>query len=114
MNEKDEHIISLVRNSGIKNGDFVWLFADITRLVLSYRKQGKRFDPNVLIDRVLEQIGPEGTLILPTLNFDLKAERIMTGTKLQACVGPYLKQRACVPTSNAQRMRYTPLRYKAN
>jgi len=73
MTENDEHIISLVRNTGIKNGDFVWLFADITRLVLAYRKQRKRFDPNVLIDQVLEQIGPEGTLILPTLNFDLKS-----------------------------------------
>lgn len=63
---------SLVQAADIQTGDFVWLFADITKMALHYRRQGTRFDPNALIDQVLEQIGPEGTLVLPTLNFDLK------------------------------------------
>ena len=69
----DDEIASLIKNTGINAGDFVWLFADVTRLALYSRKQGERFDMNILIDRVLDAIGPEGTLILPTFNFDLRS-----------------------------------------
>ena len=71
MSEKED-IAALISNAGIQAGDFVWLFADVTKMALHYRRAGERFDPNLLIDAVLEAIGPEGTLILPTLNFDLR------------------------------------------
>ena len=71
MNLQTE-IAALVRNAGIQAGDFVWLFADITRMALHYRRQGERFDPNMLLDEVLTTIGSEGTLVLPTFNFDLR------------------------------------------
>jgi len=68
-----EDIAAFIRNAGIQAGDFVWLFVDVTKMALHYRRAGERFDPNSLIDETLQAIGPEGTLILPTLNFDLRS-----------------------------------------
>lgn len=58
--------------SAVRPGAFVWVFADVTGLAIAARKQRERFDPNHIIDAFLERLGPTGTLILPTFNFDLR------------------------------------------
>lgn len=68
-----EDIAALLRSAGIQAGDFVWLFADVTKMALHYRRAGERFDPNTLIDETLSVIGLDGTLVLPTFNFDLRS-----------------------------------------
>ena len=56
----------------IRKGDIVYLSADITKLANLARKNGERFEPNVFIDSFLDLIGTEGTLLIPSFNYDLK------------------------------------------
>ncbi len=57
---------------GVAPGDRILLMADVTRLAWSFRKANARFKPEDLIDAFLALLGPEGTLIVPTFNFDLQ------------------------------------------
>ena len=57
---------------GVAPGDRILLMADVTRLAWNFRKENARFKPQDLIDAFLEQLGPEGTLIVPAFNFDLQ------------------------------------------
>jgi aminoglycoside 3-N-acetyltransferase len=46
--------------------------ADLTRLAWSARKTEGGFEAGALIDSFLDALGPEGTLIIPSFNFNLK------------------------------------------
>jgi aminoglycoside 3-N-acetyltransferase len=56
----------------ILKGSIIYLAADITKLANTARKNGERFDPSVFINSFTEKIGPEGTLLIPTFNYDLR------------------------------------------
>lgn len=55
---------------GIKKGDRVYLSSDILMLSFLAMKNGEKFDLDKLLDSFLEAIGVEGTLLVPTFNFD--------------------------------------------
>lgn len=48
------------------------LMMDLSRLHYLSLKQEGEFDPDRLLDGVLKKIGPSGTLLIPSFNFDLK------------------------------------------
>ena len=60
----------IVEQFNLKKGDRVWLSSDIIGFALIFRKNKERFDPNALIDEFIKIIGKEGTLLIPTFNFD--------------------------------------------
>ncbi|MFN6039085.1 MAG: AAC(3) family N-acetyltransferase, partial [Bacteroidota bacterium] len=45
---------------------------DITKLANTARKNGERFDPNIFIDSFIKKIGNQGTILIPTFNYDLR------------------------------------------
>ena len=55
---------------GLKKGDRVFISSDITALGEVCLAHGDRFKPNDLLDAVIEAVGPEGTILLPTYNWD--------------------------------------------
>lgn len=55
---------------GLKKGDRVFISSDITALGEICMAHGDKFKPNDLLDSVIEIIGPEGTILLPTYNWD--------------------------------------------
>lgn len=55
---------------GLKKGDRVFISSDITALGEACLEHGDRFKPNDLLDAVIEAVGPEGTILLPTYNWD--------------------------------------------
>ncbi|MCR5627420.1 MAG: AAC(3) family N-acetyltransferase [Lachnospiraceae bacterium] len=55
---------------GIEKGDSVWLASDAKRLIYSCIEHGEEADMNVLLDGIIDIIGPEGTLLIPTFNWD--------------------------------------------
>lgn len=57
---------------GLSTGDRVLLSADVTRLSWSMRRQGARQAPGALLDALLVHLGPQGTLVVPTFNHDLR------------------------------------------
>mgnify|MGYP002364156793 CR=1 FL=1 len=57
---------------GLVRGQNVLLSADVTRLAWIHRRLGTERVPTLLLDAFLARLGPEGTLVVPTFNFDLQ------------------------------------------
>ena len=55
---------------GLEKGDSVWLASDAKRLIYSCIEHGDDSDLNVLIDGIIDIIGPEGTILIPTFNWE--------------------------------------------
>ncbi|MCR5276680.1 MAG: AAC(3) family N-acetyltransferase [Bacteroidales bacterium] len=55
---------------GLEAGDTVLLSSDISGLVYGCMLHGQRFDVNAFLDEVMGILGPDGTLMLPTYNWD--------------------------------------------
>ncbi|MCR4909229.1 MAG: AAC(3) family N-acetyltransferase [Lachnospiraceae bacterium] len=55
---------------GLVPGDSVWLASDAKRLIYSAIEHGESSDLNPLIDGIIDIIGPEGTILIPTFNWD--------------------------------------------
>jgi len=56
----------------IQPGDAVLLTSDILKLAMKARKKEKVFNTSALLNSFVEELGAEGTLLLPAYNFDLE------------------------------------------
>lgn len=54
----------------IKEGDIVYVISDILELTKKEREHKERFDRDAFIDTLKEMVGPKGTLLFPTFNWD--------------------------------------------
>lgn len=71
----------------IKQGDIVYVVSDVLQLSLVCREHGVKPDLNRFIDSILEKVGPEGTVLIPTFHwgfckgetFDVKKTVSKTG-----------------------------------
>ncbi len=55
---------------GLEKGDSVWVASDVTTLIYTALENGDSGDMNDLIDGITDIIGPEGTILIPTFNWD--------------------------------------------
>ncbi len=55
---------------GLQSGDVVLLSSDVSRLSFSCLENDEVFDANLFLDEIFSIIGEEGTLLLPTYNWD--------------------------------------------
>ena len=60
----------IVARLGIAPGGLLLVGSDVLQLALNAREVGDRFDPNAFIDDLLAAVGPTGTVLFPTFNFD--------------------------------------------
>ena len=51
-------------------GDTILVSSDILTLLIEFKKQKQNFDANLIIDLLINKIGPNGTLMLPAFNWD--------------------------------------------
>lgn len=58
---------------GVKRGEFLWIASDLTRLTLQAIRSEGGFRPDVLLDSFLDALGPDGTLVIPAFNFNLRS-----------------------------------------
>lgn len=58
---------------GVRPGDTVQLMADVTRLAWAGHRAGRRFDLGAFLGGFVEAVGPEGNVLVPTFNFDLRS-----------------------------------------
>jgi len=90
---------------GIPRGANLLLTADLTRVAWLLRKDGVAKVPRNFLDAFLEHVGPEGTVVVPTFNYDLRnGERYdkertptITGTLGQAALAHPAFQRTSHP-----------------
>lgn len=55
---------------GLSKGDVVLLTSDVVKMGYVALKNHEKFNLDSFLDRILEVIGPEGTLLIPTYNWD--------------------------------------------
>ncbi len=53
----------------VQQGDTLYVVSDILQLSIYCREQKIRFDINRFIDSILEKVGEEGTVLIPTFNW---------------------------------------------
>ena len=58
------------RGCGVEPGDTLLVHSDLRRTLRTARKAGHRLTPEDVLESFLDAIGPDGTLLLPTFNFD--------------------------------------------
>jgi aminoglycoside 3-N-acetyltransferase len=56
----------------IKNGECIYLASDITRLAHTARKNEERFDPFEFLSSFQNALGENGTLLIPSFNYNLR------------------------------------------
>lgn len=61
---------SIVEQFNIKKGDRIWLSSDIISFAMEFRRNKQKLDQNELLDAFIDAVGPEGTILIPTFNFD--------------------------------------------
>ena len=54
----------------INKGDKILLSSDILKILIKFREKNNVLDPNTIIDFLIEKIGEDGTLLVPTYNWD--------------------------------------------
>ena len=62
------------KNSGLYEGDTVLVHSDIRRTIFNYQRRKKNISPQLILKSLIEAVGREGTLILPTFNFDFSSK----------------------------------------
>lgn len=78
----------LAKHLDIKKGDNIYITSDVKTLLYSLMEHEDDTDLNILIDGIIDIIGPEGTLVIPTFNwsfckgetFDIKKTPCKTGS----------------------------------
>ena len=61
---------NLVKTMRIKQGDIVYLASDLVPILIFLKNKNKTFKPNDLINSILNTLGSQGTLIIPSYNWD--------------------------------------------
>lgn len=74
MND-DENIeyipyMKLIDYLDVKKGDIVYIASQILGLAFNCKKHGETFDANLFIDSIQNKIGKQGTILIPTFNWD--------------------------------------------
>jgi aminoglycoside N3'-acetyltransferase len=61
--------------SGLQRGDIVLFHSSMARTFRYLLSKGVKPDPRLVIDSILDQVGPEGTVLFPLFNFDFPSTR---------------------------------------
>jgi len=61
---------SLLNKFKIKKGDKIIVTSNIVKILIKFKNRKIDFDPNILIDALIKKIGKNGTLLIPTFNWD--------------------------------------------
>ena len=79
---------NLVKTMRIKQGDIVYLASDLVPILIFLKNKNKIFNPDDLVNSILNALGSKGTLIIPSFNwnfckgiaYDVLKSRAQTGS----------------------------------
>lgn len=66
----DSIYYELIDNLGISKGDVVDIASDMASIAIYYMKKHIKCEPNAIVDMLKEAVGPDGTLMIRTFNWD--------------------------------------------
>ena len=65
--------------SGLKKNENILLHSSFKRTFNDLKEEGYKFNPEDILDSLLDLVTPDGTLVLPTFNFDFNTiEKYLT------------------------------------
>lgn len=70
MSEYVSYLDIADRLDAIKKGDVVYVVSDVLELAKQAREHGERFDRDAFLTSLQKKVGEEGTLLIPTFNWD--------------------------------------------
>jgi len=62
--------LDILIQMGIKKGDILYLASDLLKTIISFKKKNKKFEFDKFVDTFIYHLGNDGTLIIPTYNWD--------------------------------------------
>ena len=77
----------LINKFKIQKGDKIIISSDLLRLLMKSKKEEVNFNPDNLIDILKEKIGKNGTLFIPTFNWDFLKGKTFFSNKTQSHSG---------------------------
>jgi aminoglycoside 3-N-acetyltransferase len=60
----------IIKSFNFKNGDKILINSNLLKIFIKFKKNKKKFDPNFIIDSIIDKIGKKGTLLIPAYNWD--------------------------------------------
>lgn len=63
-----EVILEKIRN--IDKGDLIYVISDVLELAKKSRLNGEKFDAQIFLQSIMKKVGTEGTILVPTFNWD--------------------------------------------
>ena len=54
----------------INSGDKILVHSNILKILIKLKKKNKKFNANLIIDSLINKVGPNGTVIFATYNWD--------------------------------------------
>ena len=64
------NIKEIFSSLNINKGEKILVNSSILKILIECKKKDKQFEPNQIIDTIVDKIGKTGTLLLPTYNWD--------------------------------------------
>lgn len=71
----------------INRGDNIYISSELLGVLYSFHKKGEKFDPNIFLNDIIDYIGEEGTVIIPTYTFSFSNYGIYDYCKTKSEVG---------------------------
>lgn len=68
--EKYTNIADIPKQLGLQRGDVLLISSDVRRLVFEAMSQGDSTDLNSFLEEFMDVVGTEGTILIPTYNWD--------------------------------------------
>ncbi len=87
MDEKYIPYLDIASHLNIKKGERIYLSSDIMAISYIAQLNGEKFDMNQFIDSFLDLLTPEGTLLIPTFNFQFSNKGMYNYLKSPSTTG---------------------------
>ena len=68
--KKNLELNKIFKKFNIKSGDKILVSSSILEILMKLKRTNQKFDGNLLIDFLIKKVGPKGTLLFPTFNWD--------------------------------------------
>ena len=68
--KKNLDLNKIFKKLNIKKGDKILVSSNLLEILMKLKKINQKFDGNLLINFLIKKVGPEGTLLFPTFNWD--------------------------------------------
>ena len=68
-------------------GDKILVHSNILKILIKFKKKNKKFNANLIIDSLINKVGPNGTIIFAAYNFEFCNGKAFDYNKSQSMVG---------------------------